>query len=161
MVSHLYTIAKKNPSSVMALLLLYLFDRMSKLLILFIQPDITIIEAVLRIRLVFNEQIVFFIDAVSSIDILIGLFVLCLLFMYIAFTLHELRGIELFLFMTVAIGAWSNISDRIWYGGVIDFIEVPFWSVFNIADIYIVIGAIILFLFQFSNSNQRLEKPNV
>ncbi|MDP6293831.1 MAG: signal peptidase II, partial [Candidatus Woesearchaeota archaeon] len=31
-------------------------------------------------------------------------------------------------------GAAGNILDRILYGGVIDFINVGFWPVFNIAD---------------------------
>jgi signal peptidase II len=43
----------------------------------------------------------------------------------------------------IIIGAVSNLLDRIKYGGVVDFINVPFWSVFNLADIYIVIAVIL------------------
>ncbi|MCD4761005.1 signal peptidase II [bacterium] len=40
------------------------------------------------------------------------------------------------------IGAVSNFLDRIQYGGVIDFINVPYFTVFNISDIYISIAVI-------------------
>lgn len=43
-------------------------------------------------------------------------------------------------------GAFSNIIDRLCFGCVIDFINLKFWPVFNIADVYITIGAIILLL---------------
>jgi signal peptidase II len=41
-------------------------------------------------------------------------------------------------------GALSNIIDRLYYGCVIDFIDLKFWPVFNIADIYITVGAILI-----------------
>jgi lipoprotein signal peptidase len=41
-------------------------------------------------------------------------------------------------------GAVSNIIDRIYYGCVIDFIDLKFWPIFNLADIFIVSGAVFL-----------------
>jgi signal peptidase II len=47
-------------------------------------------------------------------------------------------------------GAVSNIFDRFMYEGVIDFIHISFfgWSfpIFNLADVYIVMGVFIMFL---------------
>jgi len=40
----------------------------------------------------------------------------------------------------IMIGALSNILDRVQFGGVIDFIDVPYFSVFNLSDIYITLG---------------------
>ncbi len=37
-------------------------------------------------------------------------------------------------------GSVSNIIDRIAFGCVIDFIDLKFWPVFNLADIFIVLG---------------------
>ena len=42
----------------------------------------------------------------------------------------------------IIIGAISNLMDRIQYGGVIDFINVPHFTVFNLSDIYISIGVV-------------------
>ena len=41
-------------------------------------------------------------------------------------------------------GAISNIIDRLYYVCVIDFIDLRFWPVFNLADIFIVSGVVFL-----------------
>lgn len=40
-------------------------------------------------------------------------------------------------------GAVSNILDRLYFGCVIDFIKLPYWQLFNLADAFISIGVII------------------
>lgn len=42
-------------------------------------------------------------------------------------------------------GAVGNLIDRLRFGHVIDFIDLHFWPVFNVADSCITIGAVILF----------------
>jgi signal peptidase II len=37
-------------------------------------------------------------------------------------------------------GAAGNVADRIWRGGVVDYIDLGFWPVFNLADVAIVAG---------------------
>jgi signal peptidase II len=53
----------------------------------------------------------------------------------------------------VCAGALSNIIDRVWYGGVADFIlfSVGTWSfpIFNIADVFIVSGLGIMMIQEF------------
>lgn len=41
-------------------------------------------------------------------------------------------------------GAISNIIDRIKFNCVVDFIDLKFWPVFNLADTFIVTGVILL-----------------
>ena len=57
----------------------------------------------------------------------------------------------------IIIGAISNLMDRIQYGGVIDFISVPYFiprfflgsaTVFNLSDVYISIGVIWILWYQ-------------
>lgn len=43
----------------------------------------------------------------------------------------------------IAAGAISNIIDRITYGGAIDYVHIKFWSSFNLADAYIILGIIL------------------
>jgi signal peptidase II len=38
-------------------------------------------------------------------------------------------------------GATSNILDRFIYGGVVDYINLNFFTNFNLADVYIVVGS--------------------
>lgn len=46
----------------------------------------------------------------------------------------------------VLLGALSNLLDRSFYGGVVDYLPLPWGAVVNLADILIVAGVIILFL---------------
>jgi len=46
----------------------------------------------------------------------------------------------------VVAGAFSNLIDRLRFGLVIDYIDVPFFTVFNLADVMISIGVAILIL---------------
>ena len=43
-------------------------------------------------------------------------------------------------------GSAGNLIDRVLNGGVTDFLQVPHWPAFNLADSYIVIGVGLLAL---------------
>jgi len=51
-------------------------------------------------------------------------------------------------------GGLSNLIDRAYFGCVIDFIDLGFWPVFNLADIFITLGAILLIM---QNINIKLK----
>ncbi|MDR1114324.1 MAG: signal peptidase II, partial [Candidatus Margulisbacteria bacterium] len=44
-------------------------------------------------------------------------------------------------------GALGNLIDRIFYGYVVDFINLPRWPTFNLADVFIDIGAVLLIIY--------------
>ena len=76
-----------------------------------------------------------------------------------------LRGSEGFkkysLFMILG-GALGNIYDRILYKAVPDFIDFHVgnfhWFIFNIADIFITIGVVLLILIElFEDKNEKYE----
>ena len=41
-------------------------------------------------------------------------------------------------------GALGNVLDRVVRGYVVDFVQIPHWPIFNVADIYVTAGAILL-----------------
>ena len=51
-------------------------------------------------------------------------------------------------------GIVGNLIDRIYLGGVIDFIDLGFWPTFNIADLCINIGVFGIILKSFQNSSK-------
>lgn len=58
-------------------------------------------------------------------------------------------------------GAIGNIIDRVFRGYVVDFFEVTFiqWPVFNVADIYVVVGvALLIFLILFVIKEEPAQK---
>lgn len=49
-----------------------------------------------------------------------------------------------FCLIIILSGAVANIIDRSYFGCVIDFIDLKFWPVFNLADIYISAGSLLV-----------------
>lgn len=52
-------------------------------------------------------------------------------------------------------GALSNLIDRLHLSCVIDFIDLKFWPVFNLADIYITTGVIMLVIGIIGNKRNK------
>lgn len=70
--------------------------------------------------------------------------------------------IQVVLFGAIAGGAVGNLADRLFRasdgilsGGVVDFIDFQWWPIFNIADVAIVGGVVVLLL------TQLVQKPSV
>ena len=59
----------------------------------------------------------------------------------------------------VAGGAMGNLTDRIFRGTVVDFIDFRFWPAFNAADTAITIGAILLVWFGLDQPRKRVADP--
>ncbi len=78
----------------------------------------------------------------TSISIIIGTILLIISFI----TKEKLIKLSL---LMIASGAIGNAIDRIYFGGVIDFIDFFIynfhWPAFNFADIFITLGVILLF----------------
>jgi signal peptidase II len=53
--------------------------------------------------------------------------------------------------MLILSGGISNLIDRLVHGCVVDFIDLKFWPVFNLADLYITLGIIFIFVDLFRN----------
>ena len=53
-------------------------------------------------------------------------------------------------------GALGNIFDRLRDGGVTDFIKLPWWPAFNLADVAITLGVVVLlYVFESGGSERR------
>jgi signal peptidase II len=63
------------------------------------------------------------------------------------------KGFEKFCYIMIIGGSLGNIFDRIYYSAVPDFIDIYFnnfhWFIFNVADIFITVGIIILISLEF------------
>lgn len=54
-------------------------------------------------------------------------------------------------------GALGNLHDRVWYGYVRDFVDLRYWPIFNLADAYIVVGAVLIVLYSFLEGRGEKE----
>ena len=77
----------------------------------------------------------------------------------ITYILVKERNSQYIAFSFVIGGAIGNLYDRIFYGYVIDFIEFHYnsfyWPIFNIADIAISIGIILLLYSMFAKESKK------
>lgn len=85
--------------------------------------------------------------------------VICILIYYIIFLIRnrENQKSSIILLIIILLGAISNVTDRFIYGYVIDYLELRYFTVFNLADVMISFGALMLI---FKNFNKNLlQKP--
>ena len=91
----------------------------------------------------FNEQ--FYYNIITLIIIIITLIIL--------FFAVKSNGLERIGFSMIFGGSLGNIFDRLYYTAVVDFIDIHInnihWFIFNIADIFISLGVIVLILLEF------------
>lgn len=75
----------------------------------------------------------------------------CLLFLAV----YKKDLVSAFCMMLIALGAISNLIDRMIYGFVIDYFDVRFFSVLNLADIMITLGVMIFIVFSFYSNKMK------
>lgn len=77
--------------------------------------------------------------------VLIVIVVLVLLYVIHMMNRYRLVG-KIFISGSLALivaGGLSNLVDRLIYGGVVDYIKIFVWPIFNIADVMIVVGVLL------------------
>lgn len=101
---------------------------------------IPLVRGWLEIEYLNNPHVLFAFapSAMAATAVLAGVLLLVLILTSREYVQGHHRHVAALLF--VCAGALSNIIDRVTTGGVVDFISVPWWSVFNVADIMIVGG---------------------
>ncbi len=120
------------------LLLLAFLDRLTKYFAL-------LSEKILRRDFLYwsptiNSQAIFGIKLPYLTILIFNIFVLLIIgYLFFLFSkqkrYHYLMPLGL-----IMIGGLSNFFDRCFWGGVIDFINLPLWPTFNLADVYLIIG---------------------
>lgn len=127
-------------------------DRISKMIILKTIPEnsFVVISRFFYITNIKNTGICFglFDNVVyQPVFIFASLIALGCIFIYIYRKKKFLPTFPRFCFGLICGGILGNLMDRIFYSGVIDFIDFRFWPVFNLADTFIVSGIISLMVF--------------
>lgn len=65
------------------------------------------------------------------------------------------HDMNVFGLLLVLFGAFSNLFDRVLYGYVVDYIDVPWFTVFNIADVMITCGVVVLGISLLKDKDRR------
>lgn len=140
-----------------------LIDQLTKFLMFGKQETINIIGDFLQLNYVENTGGAFGIANDSTFKfIIINLVVLGLIIKFIVSQKDRIDKKTAFALSLILAGGFSNLIDRIFRGFVIDFIDVNFlnFPVFNIADICIVVGWILMvvFIIMYSTKTTKIKE---
>lgn len=124
--------------------LLFITDRIVKAVAMkFIPPEgWYLIQDVLGLVTVQNEGIAYSIAIPQTVLVIgVGVIIMVLMLIYISYSRQQ-KFVLSFAVLIIAVGAFSNLIDRLLYGYVVDMIVLTKWPVFNIADLMVSAGAV-------------------
>lgn len=141
------------------ILVFFIIDRLSKWLVLYkLSPHgVFLFDKFFQLKLEKNQGVAFGIYLPFKIILILNLLILIILIYYLikscrvknffltnslTFTPHFAKRDKVWGFTLIIIGTLSNFFDRVYYGYVIDFIDISFLTIFNLADAAIVIGVL-------------------
>jgi signal peptidase II len=75
--------------------------------------------------------------------------------LYYYYTLKEKNKITTAAVALITAAGLSNLSDRIFLGGVIDYINLKIWPSFNIADTALILGAALLIFEKYKSTAEH------
>ena len=145
---------------------IFLLDRLSKIYVIYLDKKFLGSELLsskfLNIRLIWNEGIAFGLLSFNETIFYNALtFLILIIILIIFFMLSKSNGIKKFSLMMILGGAIGNVYDRIFYGAVPDFIDFHIgnyhWFIFNVADIFISIGVILMIILEFTDTKKANE----
>ena len=153
--------------SLLVSVFIFTLDRISKIYVINLSKNSFDIELFtskfLNITLVWNEGIGFGLFS-SSHEYLYNFLTIVISFVALIILLMSIRqeGTQKYFLLIVFGGALGNLYDRIFFKAVPDFIDLHVenfhWFIFNIADIFITFGVIMLILWEILPSNKNYEK---
>lgn len=151
------TMLKRNVIDFSIIFFIFLLDRFSKYFIIKLSnpiDEINIqINSFINFNLIWNKGIGF---GLLSFDhnflYNILTFIIILITIIILWYSQKTKGLEKISYLIIVGGSSGNIFDRIYYSSVADFIDISInnfhWFIFNVADIFISIGVIILIMIE-------------
>lgn len=146
----------KNKILVILSIILIIIDQLSKLLIIaYVKAPIG--NDYFKIEVVSNTGIAFGFNNSSNItNILLSLIVIALIIRFIKVQNERIDNKTMVALSLMISGGISNVIDRFIRGGVIDFIKIMHFPIFNIADIFIVVGWVLLVVFILLYSSKKI-----
>ena len=148
------------------IMIIFSLDRISKFYII-LKSETNLSSSLytskfLNINLIWNEGIAFGLFSFNKnylynlLTILIVIVIFIILIMII-----KSEGFKRYALSMIFGGAVGNLYDRIFYSAVPDFIDFHIkdfhWFIFNVADIFITIGVIIMILSEFRGNELKNE----
>ena len=146
------------------ILLIFLFDRISKIYVIYLDNKLFGSEIFssnfLNIYLIWNEGIAFGLFSFNEKIFYNILTIIILIIILIIFIMiFKSHGFKKYSLLMILGGALGNVFDRLYYKAVPDFLDFHIgnfhWFIFNVADIFITIGILFMVIIELFNKNQK------
>ena len=145
-------------SNISIIIIIFCLDRISKLYVIFLtEKNLStnvFTSKFLNINLIWNEGIAFgLLSFDQNFYYNILTIIILIITLIIVFLMFRSNGIEKLSYSMIIGGSFGNLTDRLYYSAVPDFIDLSInnfhWFIFNVADIFISIGVILLIVLEF------------
>ena len=153
--------------NIIIIFFIFIADRISKIYVISLDKKAAFQELFtskfLNINLIWNEGIAFGLFSFSQ-NYLYNFITLIIIIMIIIILIMIIKnsGLKKYFLLMIFGGALGNLYDRIFFRAVPDFIDLHIenfhWFVFNIADIFITLGVIMLILLEILKTKKNYEK---
>ncbi len=134
-----------NIAWLFALAIFFMLDRFLKILAISSNKKI-IIPNLLDFNFIPNYNIAFSLPVAGwYLSLMIGLIITAII-IFLILNYQHLKPLEFISFFGILLGAISNLIDRLQYGFVVDYLDLRWFTVFNVADALISVCSIVLFI---------------
>ena len=155
---------KETSKNLLIILIIFLLDRLSKIYILKLaeleKPLDIYLTPYLNLYLIWNKGIAFGLFSFNEAYIynLISIVILIVILVVLVM-LKKAEGIKKYSLIFVFGGSLGNFFDRIYYSAVPDFIDFHInnfhWFIFNLADIFISLGVVLLIMSEITSNKKN------
>ena len=154
---------EKKLFNFLLILTIFLADRISKFFIVNLAKPLNElnipITSFLNINFIWNEGIAFGLFSFDQkIYYNLLTLIICLITLVLIWFMLRSKGFEKLGFSMIIGGSSGNIFDRLYYSSVPDFIDFHInnfhWFIFNVADIFICLGVILLIILEIFSKKQ-------
>lgn len=145
----------KNIALYTLIAMFFILDRYLKYVFNNSDDNVSLIGDILSLNFVPNEFVAFSIPLSGVIlAIILPLLIISIIVYAIYAVKRKEHHYQLPFLVLILLGASSNAWDRIQFSYVIDYLDLRYFTVFNIADVMIFTGAIFLIFLQRKKTNQ-------
>ncbi len=130
-------------------------DRFLKSVALNYEGEYSLFGNLLKFNFVKNYFIAFSLPLGGGILVAIIVAIVIFLLIYAIRLIKDKKYLEFSLIISVIFGALSNLFDRLRYGYVIDYLDLKYFTIFNIADAMIVMSICGIFVIQLINDKKK------
>jgi len=117
-------------------IIIFLTDRFFKL----ISPYINIGDDFVIIALYKNYAGAFSLPIAGIFYNILGVVFIFLFFYFFIFNFKKNKNFQSFAYLLIILGGASNMFDRLYFGYVIDYVQIINRSFFNLADVMLIMG---------------------